>query len=97
MRIVRFYLEPWQKGGTPSPSASLILLSPRIKRRQRIPNMDDKELDNLEKLSIDEREKKLTERRRFRLKFRYPQTVKKLSVICSDVLARNVLKLYNFL
>ena len=88
MRIVRFYLEPWQKGGSPSPSQSLQFLSPRIKRRQRIPNMDD--IVQLDKLSDTEKEKKLSERKK-RLKYRYPQVVKKLSLICSDVLAKSVI------
>uniref|UniRef100_A0A8W7PP28 Myosin motor domain-containing protein n=1 Tax=Anopheles coluzzii TaxID=1518534 RepID=A0A8W7PP28_ANOCL len=35
MRTVSFHLEPWQRGGTPSPSQSLSLLPQRIKRRQR--------------------------------------------------------------
>ncbi len=89
MRIVRFYLEPWQKGGTPSPSPSLNLLSPHLKRRQRMPSMNAKDLENWEKLSDEEREKKKADRQR-RLRYRYPQTVKKLSRICSDVLAKNV-------
>lgn len=94
MRIVRFYLEPWQKGGTPSPSPSLQLLSPRIKRRQRLPNMDgDTEVSStLDKPSDKEdKEKKLSEKKKsYRLRYRYPQTVKRLSQICSDVLAKSV-------
>jgi hypothetical protein len=85
MRIVRFYLEPWQKGGTPSPSPSLINLSPHIQRRQRPPHAND--IGNIEKIPMEEREKRL----RKRLKHRYPQTVKKLSTICNNVLVKNVL------
>jgi hypothetical protein len=51
--------------------------------------MNAKDLENWEKLSDEEREKKKADRQR-RLRYRYPQTVKKLSRICSDVLAKNV-------
>lgn len=96
MRIVRFYLESWQNGHDTSPSASLILLSPRVRRRQRIPKMeelieredqvdcDDVEDDNVQ---LDEKEKA---KRKFFWKYRYPPTVKKLSTLCSDVLVKNV-------
>jgi len=62
-----------------------------------MPNKEDKELDCLQELSDEQREKKLTERRKFRLRFRYPQTVKKLSSLCSDVLAKNVLLIVEFM
>lgn len=96
MRIVRFYLESWQNGHDTSPSASLILLSPRVRRRQRIPKMeelierddqvecDDDEDDNVQ---LDEKEKA---KKKFFWKYRYPPTVKKLSTLCSDVLVKNV-------
>lgn len=107
MRIVRFYLESWQKGGTPSPSASLQLLSPRLRRRQRIPKMEElEELENFDDESSDDvkkeeraiyeskKEKRKNVRKNKNYKFiwksRYPPTVKKLSVICSDVLAKYV-------
>jgi hypothetical protein len=99
MRIVRFYLESWQKGGTPSPSQSLVLLSPRIKRRQRIPKMeeliehDSNDDDNDGDCELTDKEKA---RRKFYLKYRYPPTVKKLSVLCSNVLANNVYNFFNF-
>ena len=109
MRIVRFYLESWQKGGTPSPSASLALLSPRLRRRQRIPKMEEleehKNLDD-EDSSVDGKErladaineikkekvrcKKKKREYKFKWKSRYPPTVKKLSMLCSDVLAKYV-------
>lgn len=109
MRIVRFYLESWQKGGTPSPSASLALLSPRLRRRQRIPKMEEleehKNLDE-EDSSVDGKERlvdaineikmekvrcKMKKREyKFQWKSRYPPTVKKLSMLCSDVLAKYV-------
>ena len=108
MRIVRFYLESWQKGGTPSPSASLVLLSPRLRRRQRIPKMEElEEHENLdEDSSVDGKErladaineiekakvknKKKKREYKFQWKSRYPPTVKKLSMLCSDVLAKYV-------
>lgn len=112
MRIVRFYLESWQKGGTPSPSASLQLLSPRIRRRQRIPKMEELEehenLDDEDNSSVDDvkKEERLVDaiyeskkengrnkkkrNYKFMWKSRYPPTVKKLSVLCSDILAKYV-------
>jgi hypothetical protein len=126
MRIVRFYLESWQKGSTPSPSASLLLLSPRLRRRQRIPKME--ELEEYEQCTIDsssndgggdkdrietaaaavaatgafanERRRSKRKKQRnykFYWKSRYPPTVEKLSVLCSDVLAKHVMGLRAFL
>lgn len=120
MRIVRFYLESWQKGSTPSPSASLYLLSPHIRRRQRIPKMeeleeqelcsndddddsasndndycdDDKATEIAAAIVNEKSSKKMKKRDRnykFYWKSRYPPTVKKLSVLCSDVLAKHVI------
>lgn len=104
MRIVRFYLESWQKGGTPSPSASLQLLSPRIRRRQRIPKMEELEereddhFDVSPDASIDVTAddeivemKKEKKKNKFYWKYRYPPTVKKLSMLCSDILAKYVM------
>lgn len=89
MRVVRFYLEPWQKGGTPSPSASLLLLSPKIRRRQRLFPMSDESTNKsvLRKLSCGDKdeERKKTRRRSLTLK-----KVKSLSSLCSDVLVENV-------
>lgn len=89
MRVVRFYLEPWQKGGTPSPQASLLLLSPKIRRRQRLILMsnDPANKDLREKLIYDEKdeERKKTRRRSLTLK-----KVKSLSSLCSDILVENV-------
>lgn len=82
MRIVRFYLEPWQKGGTPSPSPSILILSPRIKRRQRIPKCD---LDKPKPLGLTEREIRFR-----RLSRSGPQSVKRLAAICIDFIAKNV-------
>jgi hypothetical protein len=94
MRIVRFYLESWQKGHDTSPSASLLLLSPRVRRRQRIPKMEellmerDHERASFDSAQLDEKEKA---KRKFYWKYRYPPTVKKLSTLCSDVLAKCVI------
>lgn len=116
MRIVRFYLESWQKGSTPSPSASLLLLSPRLRRRQRIPKMEeleeydqctidsssnDDDKDRIEAITgalADERAQKPKKSRnyKFHWKSRYPPTVKKLSVLCSDVLAKHVMAYAHF-
>jgi hypothetical protein len=91
MRIVRFYLEPWQKGGTPSPSASLLLLSPKIRRRQRLllTSHDSINKGLNEKLFYDhdekDEERKKTRRRSWTLK-----KVKSLSALCSDILVENV-------
>ena len=89
MRVVRFYLEPWQKGGTPSPSASLMLLSPKIRRRQRMLALLDEttSTDFLRKVSCDRKneERKKTRRRSLTLK-----KVKSLASLCSDVLVENV-------
>lgn len=96
MRIVRFYLESWQKGHDTSPSASLLLLSPRVRRRQRIPKMeelaereDQVSYGDADSVQLDEKEKA---KRKFYWKYRYPPTVKKLSTLCSDVLAKHVRK-----
>jgi hypothetical protein len=84
MRIVRFHLEPWQKGGTPSPSQSLNNLSPQIRRRQRL--VVTKPVEQIHKISMDKQEKGWKSRK----KYRYPPLVKKLSTICTDVLVENV-------
>lgn len=101
MRIVRFYLESWQKGHDTSPSASLLLLSPRVRRRQRIPKMeelverdDQVSCADVDDLQVDEKEKKA--KRKFYLRYRYPPTVKKLSTLCSDLLAKYVRKDFFF-
>lgn len=83
MRIVRFYFEPWQKGGSPSPSPSILILSPRIKRRQRIPKSD--EIQSLRKSKDSDKDKILRQKLRGRT-----HRVKRLVSICSDVLAKNV-------
>lgn len=92
MRIVRFHLEPWQRNGSltpsPAPSPSLIISSPLILRRQRTPNLDvcqncyNKEKRSLKMLIVNRPERKLRKR--------YPMFVKKLSILCSDMIARNV-------
>lgn len=86
MRIVRFYFEPWQKGGSPSPSPSILILSPRIKRRQRIPKCVDG-TSSVKSLSEIEKDKIL----RQKLRSRTIKPVKRLTSICSDVLAKNVM------
>lgn len=85
MRIVRFYLESWQKGHDTSPSSSLILLSPRIRRRQR-PKMEEL----VERVSCGDFDEKEKAKKKFYWKYRYPPTVKKLSTLCSDVIAKHV-------
>jgi hypothetical protein len=89
MRVVRFYLEPWQKGGTPSPSASLLLLSPKIRRRQRMLAMLNESIDKdiLRRVASDfkDDEKKKTRRRSLTLR-----KVKTLASLCGDVLVENV-------
>lgn len=87
MRIVRFHLEPWQKGGSEisspsSASPSFALLSPSVQRRQRAPSLDD--LSNLDANLFEKKSP------RHLYKRKYPQMVKKLVVLCSDVIARNV-------
>lgn len=86
MRIVRFYFEPWQKGGSPSPSPSILVLSPRIKRRQRLPKHE--EFGRRRRQCLSEKDFKFRERSRSSGRI---NIVKSLRVICSDVLARNVL------
>lgn len=88
MRIVRFYFEPWQKGGSPSPSPSILILSPRIKRRQRIPKCADTTIASIKSLSETDKDKIL----RQKLRSRSIKPVKRLTSICSDVLAQNVRK-----
>lgn len=90
MRIVRFHFEPWQKGAsvttTPSasPTVSLLVLSPKIQRRQRTAEIDD--IPNIDKIPKEIRDKQL----RDRLKYRYPKMVERLASICGDVIAQNV-------
>lgn len=90
MRIVRFHLEPWQRNNksltpSPAPSPSLLIASPLILRRQRLPTTSDVCPNCLDhKMALTNRpERKL-------LRNRYPMFVKKLSILCSDVIARNV-------
>jgi hypothetical protein len=87
MRIVRFYLEPWQKGGTPSPSQSLYNLSPHIRRRQRL--VITSPVEQINRKPMDKQGKSWKNRQ----KHRYPPVVKKLSALCSDVLVENVIQL----
>lgn len=97
MRIVRFHLEPWQRGGggsvTPSPaqSPSLALLSPHVLRRQRPASLED--FEDLPNLSA--KHPALPSSRLRRLKCRYPQVVKRLSTLCSDVIARHVRDMFH--
>lgn len=93
MRIVRFHLEPWQRCGSitpsPIPSPSITLLSSNVLRRQRPASIED--FTNMDKSSEPLRLKRLRERER-KMKNRYPQSVKKLSTLCSDIIARHVSK-----
>lgn len=88
MRIVRFHLEPWQRGGsevsTPCESPSLLLVTASVHRRQR--SVDINDIPNVDGLSEVERKK----REKDKTKWRYPQIVKRLSTLCSDVIASNV-------
>lgn len=102
MRIVRFHLEPWQKGGSipsghSSPQSSLSslpMLSDSVLRRQRCPSLDD--LSNID-TNLFERRTSTTlshssnSRHSTYTKRKLPQMVKRLCVLCSDVLARSVL------
>lgn len=95
MRIVRFHLEPWQKGGsistTPcsSPSLSTTILSPVLaRRRQRKPDPDDKYAFTYHGYEDSSTKKDKVNSCKF--KYRYPQTVKRLSRLCGDVLANFV-------
>ena len=93
MRIVRFHFEPWQKRGsgfttTPCESPSLTILPPSVHRRQRSMDIDD--ISNIDK--FNEHAKNLSKRLQEKLKWRYPQVVKKLSILCSDAIAKNVTK-----
>jgi len=93
MRIVRFHLEPWQRGNsvTPSPaqSPSLALLSPHVLRRQRPASLEDLE-DLCSSSPTTQQQQQQLLRRQRRLKCRYPQVVKRLATLCSDVMARHV-------
>lgn len=89
MRIVRFHLEPWQKGGsltsTPRSSPSLSYRISVPSRRQRSSNLDD--IPYIDHQTEEEaRAKKLTQR----LRQKYPQSVRRLVSLCSDILAQIV-------
>lgn len=96
MRIVRFHLEPWQRCGSitpsPAPSPSVTILSPHVLRRQRPPSIED--FPSLEKNTETLRFKFLVDKKR-KMQNRYPQIVKKLSTLCSDVIARLVRRYLN--
>lgn len=102
MRIVRFHLEPWQKGGSiasghSSPQSSLSslpMLSDSVLRRQRCPSLDD--LSNIDTNLFERRTStsishSSNSRHSTYTKRKIPQMVKRLCVLCSDVLARSVL------
>lgn len=98
MRIVRFHLEPWQKGGSirsgfssPSSVSSLPILSDSVLRRQRCPSSDD--LSNIDTNLFERRSTSHSSNSRHSSysKRKLPQMVKRLTVLCSDVLARNVM------
>lgn len=99
MRIVRFHLEPWQKGGStasgfssPSSMSSLMPLSDSVLRRQRAPS--DDELSNIDTNLFEKRSQTSTSRHSSCSKRRMTRTVKRLTVLCSDVLARNVKEIH---
>ncbi|KAH8240493.1 hypothetical protein KR038_007643 [Drosophila bunnanda] len=97
MRIVRFHLEPWQRGAggggsvTPSPaqSPSLALLSPHVLRRQRPASLEETEDLPQHLWPHPHPHPAVPKSRLRRLKCRYPQVVKRLSTLCSDVIARH--------
>lgn len=104
MRIVRFHLEPWQRGGSiasghsssQSSMSSLPMLSGSVLRRQRCPSLDD--LSNIDTNLFERRTStsisishSSNSRHSTYTKRKIPQVVKRLSVLCSDVLARSVL------
>lgn len=95
MRLVRFHLEPWQKGGsdfTVTPCASPLPLAPAVHRRQRSADLsvvlsDDDGSNCADPELIAQRQ----QRKRAKVwRWRYPQVVKRLATMCSDVIARNV-------
>lgn len=86
MRIVRFHLEPWQRGGSEisSPSPSLPFLSPSVQRRQRTPSFDD--LSSIDTTLFEKKSSRIGSVNSRKV----PQMVKRLSVLCSDFIASNV-------
>lgn len=92
MRIVRFHLEPWQRGGSEisspsSASSSIPFLSPSVQRRQRTPSSED--LSSIDTALFEKKSIRVdTEHRRTGRKC--SKMVKRLSVLCSDVIAANV-------
>lgn len=86
MRIVRFYFEPWQRGGSeissPSSASSLPFLS--VQRRQRMPSFDD--LSSIDTALFEKKSSHFGQSNTRKI----PQMVKRLSVLCSDVIASNV-------
>lgn len=102
MRIVRFHLEPWQKGGSiasglsrPSSVSPLPILSESVLRRQRCPSEDD--LYHIDANLFERRSMSHSSNSRHSScskhssKRKLPQMVKRLTILCSDVLARNVI------
>lgn len=91
MRIVRFHLEPWQRGGSENSSLSssahsLLFLSESVLRRQRAPSPNDSL--NIDASLFDRRASSTPSRSQNNRKM--PKIIKKLSVLCSDVLVSNV-------
>lgn len=89
MRLVRFHLEPGQRGGSEfsSPCASpcsLLVVTASVHRRQRSVDINDNVVD-VQLLS-----QSAQKRAKDKVKWRYPQKVKKLTIMCSDVIAKNV-------
>lgn len=97
MRLVRFHLEPWQKGGsdfTVTPCASPLPLNARAHRRQRSADLDLLAADDVDgdaALSPELIELRAMRKRAKQWRWRYPQVVKRLAIMCSDVIARNVI------
>lgn len=93
MRLVRFHLEPWQKGGsdfTVTPCASPLPLA--VHRRQRSADVSTlAEVDDVGDVDDPDRAERRRKRKQAKVwRWRYPQVVKRLSTMCSDVIARNV-------
>lgn len=103
MRIVRFNLEPWQKGGSivssgrsSSSSLSLSSLPDSVLRRQRCSSLDN--LANIDGNYFERRTTNTNTTHSSNSRYssysnskrKMPQTVKRLTILCSDILARYV-------
>lgn len=67
---------------------SLLVVTASVHRRQRSVDINDNTIEGT--FSKDQLSLTAQQRARDKVKWRYPQIVKKLSIMCSDVIARNV-------